>query len=110
MKFKTPSKISYFICKFLINNSPSFAIRVSPAYMQHIYRIGRRQGNTTRMVDMFVQDFFDTGKCNIYDHHNTRESIKRVFNMVLERLAREHGIDTKDVMIDRNRFIIKRKF
>lgn len=76
----------------------------------NIYKEGRRVGNTTRLIDMFVQDFFNKGKCDIFDHFNTRESRVRVFNLVLERLNREHYIKREDVRLDRNRLIIiKRK-
>ena len=60
-----------------------------------LYRNARHCGNTTRLIDMFVQELFDTGKCQIYDHYNTSSSKDRVMYLVLQRLNREHGIEKK---------------
>jgi len=67
-------------------------------------------GNTARLVDMFIQDFFNKGECQcqIYDHYNTRRSKLRVFELVLQRLNREHGIEKQDVILDWNNFIIRK--
>lgn len=74
-----------------------------------LYQAGRRVGNTTRLVDMFVQDFFNDGECRVYDHYYSRRAYQRVFNLVLQRLNREHGIEEEDVILDRNRFTIRKK-
>ena len=67
---------------------------------------GRRMGNTTRLIDSFVQDFFISGKCEVTDHYGSRESNKRVMQLVLLRLKNEHNINEQDLVLDRNRFII----
>lgn len=74
-----------------------------------LHKKGRRVGNTTRLIDKFVQDFFNKVEIQVYDHYYTRESSERVFYLVLERLNREHNIQEKDVSLDRNRLIIRRK-
>jgi hypothetical protein len=68
---------------------------------------GRRSGNTTRLIDSFIQDFFIIGYCKIYDHYNSRESYKRVFSLVISRLMVEHNITIKDLKLEPNRFIIR---
>lgn len=105
-RLKLSAKTRYFL---YIKLSKIFNILVN--YDKHInlYRSKRRAGNTTRMVDLFVQEFFNKGNVEIFDHYNTRESNKRVFYWVLNRLNIEHGITEKDVFLDRNRFIIRRK-
>ncbi len=67
---------------------------------------GRRMGNTTRLIDSFVQDFFIRGKCEVIDHYGSRESNKRVMQLVLLRLKSEHNINKEDLTLDNNRFII----
>ena len=67
---------------------------------------GRRMGNTTRLIDSFVQDFFIKGSCKVYDHYGSSDSCRRTFDLVLLRLKNEHGIDKDKVKLDRNRLII----
>jgi hypothetical protein len=66
----------------------------------------RRSGNTTRLIDSFVQDFFIKGKCKTHDHYCTTESNRRVFELVLLRLKNEHEIREEDVKLDRTRLTI----
>lgn len=67
---------------------------------------GRKMGNTTRLIDSFVQDFFISGKCEVRDHYASRESNKRVMQLVLLRLKNEHNINEEELVLDRNRLII----
>lgn len=67
----------------------------------------RRSGNTTRLIDYFIQDFFIKGECRVYDHFDGKESGKRVFNLVMSRLKIEHNIKEKDVKLDVGHLIIK---
>ena len=103
-KFRLPINIRYFLYKLLAVVLSPF---VKPKY-RTLYKDYRRAGNTTRLIDMFIQDFFNEGECHIYDHYNTRQSRQRVFILVLQRLNREHHIEEKDVYLDRNRLIIRR--
>ncbi len=96
----------YLIYKFFTFVLPQNIVRKYSG----IYKEGRRVGNTTRMIDMFVQDFFNKGECQVYDHHPTQESRERVFKLVLERLNREHGIEEKDVRAYITTGLIRRKF
>lgn len=76
-------------------------------YKEIPFRIpGRRMGNTTRLIDSFVQDFFIKGECKVYDHYNSTDSNRRVLQLVLLRLKNEHGIKEKDIKLDRNRLTI----
>lgn len=81
---------------------------MNPKY-QHLYKSGRRVGNTTRLVDMFVQDFFTRGKIQVYDHYGTKKASERVFNLVIKRLNSEHGIERNDIKLDHNRLTLERK-
>lgn len=69
----------------------------------------RRTGRTTRMIDSFIQDFFNRGKCEIHDHYVDKKSYDRVMDIVLERLSREHGIRNNDIIVNRNNFTISRE-
>ena len=104
MKLRLSVKARYFLYTLLAVVLSRF---VNLKYV-NLYKEGRRVGNTTRLIDMFIQDFFNKGECQVYDHYNTRESRQRVFDLVLQRLNREHHIDNKDVCLDRNRLIIRR--
>ncbi len=103
-KFRLPEKTKYFLYTRLAVVLSRF---VKPKYI-NLYKKGRRVGNTTRLIDMFLQDFFTKGECHIYDHYNTRHSRQRVFSLVLQRLSREHNIEKQDISLDKNRLIIRR--
>jgi len=103
-KLTVPEKARYFLYTLLAVVLSRF---VKPKFIS-LYKEGRRVGNTTRLIDMFIQDFFNKGECQIYDHYNTRESRQRVFDLVLRRLNTEHNIESRDVLLDRNRLIIRR--
>jgi hypothetical protein len=68
---------------------------------------GRRMGNTTRLIDSYVQDFFIKGMCITKDHHNTRKSDLRIFDLVLKRLEGEHNIKRENLKLSRNRLTIE---
>ena len=103
VKFILSAKMRYFLYTLLAVVLSPF---VKPKYRElHIF--GRRKGNTTRLIDMFVQDFFNKGECRIYDHHGTRQSHERVMHLVLQRLQYEHNIQKQDVYINRSKLIIR---
>ena len=104
---KTRISITYKARYFLYTLLAVVLFRfVKPKYV-NLYKQGRRVGNTTRLIDMFVQDFFNKKECKIYDHYGTRQASQRVFNLVLQRLNQEHNIQKQDVFLDRNRLIIR---
>lgn len=72
-----------------------------------IYVSGRRMGNTTRLIDLFIQDFFTEGEARIYDHYGTLEAHKRVMYLVLRRLHAEHGIKREDIHINKTSLVIR---
>lgn len=52
-------------------------------------------GNTTRLVDHAIQIIFSGKKCIILDHYlngQFRDANKRLFDLVFERLCREHNL------------------
>ena len=68
----------------------------------------RRNGTTTRIIDACVQELFKTGKTTVIDHYPTREASVRAFEILIDRLMREHGGggELKDYIADRNRLTI----
>lgn len=52
---------------------------------------GRRVGNTTRLVDAYIQKLFLDGKItHITDHYYTSEAHSRLYDLVVRRLKTEH--------------------
>lgn len=59
---------------------------------------GRRQGNTTRLVDSAIQDLFSGAKIKVLDHYDNGQNSKAnltLYNKILDRLNFEHKITTK---------------
>jgi hypothetical protein len=103
MKLRLPVKARYFLYTLLAVVLAPF---VKPKY-RTLYTFGRLKGNTTRLIDMFVQDFFNKGECQIYDHYGTRQAHERVMHLVLQRLLYEHNIQKQDIYINRSSLIIR---
>ena len=69
--------------------------------------IGRRVGNTTRIIDNIIQSLFQGRKVRIVDHSPSRGSLENLEHRLSDRLEHEHrgvGID-----FDRNKGIISLK-
>ena len=60
-------------------------------------RIKQKSGNTTRTIDLAIQDFFKNRRVTFDDHHKTMENRRRVMKMFLHRLQVEHGIRREDL-------------
>lgn len=60
-------------------------------------KIKKGSGNTTRILDLAVQEFFMKRRVSFDDHHKTEESRRRVLKMFLHRLQVEHGIRREDL-------------
>lgn len=69
----------------------------------------RRSGRSTRLMDSFVQQLFNEGEVKIYDHHPLRNSDRHLFNRVLKRLYKEHGLNEKYLDINKSTYTIKYK-
>ena len=69
----------------------------------------RRSGRTTRMIDKSIQQFFDEGVCEVYDHHGTREADKLIMQKILKRLHYEHGISESDIVLDWIKLVIRKR-
>lgn len=50
----------------------------------------RRIGNSTRLIDQYVQELFTKGEIQVFDHFDTQESHESLFKRVLNRLGFEH--------------------
>lgn len=92
-KFKeTPDPLIKTICEGIPYHSPE-----------------RSSGNTTRLVDFFVQQFFTKNSCKVYDHQENRDSQKRILKIVHKRLTGEHNlVYGEDFTVDTNKFLITR--
>lgn len=66
---------------------------------------GRRVGNTTRLIDSFVQQLFTTGSVIVYDHHTSDHAWK----IMIGRLEREHYDVMKHLELNKVRRTIKFK-
>jgi hypothetical protein len=52
-----------------------------------------QKGATTRLVDRYIQDFFNKGICFIYEDRyseNTEEKTKQCFDLFVKRMKSEH--------------------
>ncbi len=52
-----------------------------------------QKGVTTRLVDRYIQDFFNKGICFIYEDRyseNTEEKTKQCFDLFVKRMKSEH--------------------
>lgn len=68
----------------------------------------RATGRTTRLADNCVQEFFDNGFCFTKDHWGTKDSDRRLMEIVLRRLYLEHNITSNMVDIDKSHFKISK--
>lgn len=68
----------------------------------------RRCGNSTRQIDAYVQELFTRGKIEVWDHHNTADATKFLFDNTVRRLTIEHPhlFATKSIQIDATKFKI----
>ena len=85
--------------KFLIkllggNPEPKVVYKNNPAFV-----FKRRSGNSTRLIDKYVQDLFDNGVVQVLDHYDSHESHKRLLRIFLARLSVEHGCTMDDVVL-----------
>jgi len=70
--------------------------------LEHDTRFGarvqaRRYGNTTRMIDAYIQLLFKEGEILVRDHHGTIDSTKLLVSRLRTRLKHEHTIARVEV-------------
>ena len=70
----------------------------------------RRQGNSTRLVDHYVQKFFKEGECRTMDHYDSRGAHNRIFKLIINRLKHEHNIDRNYLDLKPSEFLIRNPF
>jgi hypothetical protein len=73
---------------------------------------GRAVGNTTRMIDRFIQELFVNGKVKIQDHYEEGSNCRLnmfTFKRVVDRLRIEHShlFFNHQIKIDASRLIIE---
>lgn len=70
----------------------------------------RRAGNTTRIVDLLVQEFFTNGEVEYWDHADRKGNmaLDHCLGVFKRRLLNEHGLkENLDYTVDRkNRKIV----
>lgn len=73
--------------------------------------IGRRIGETTRLIDRAVQALFQDGEVTFNDHYPSGETHGAAFRKLINRLFNEHGLSAMgdDVTVDYARRTIKLK-
>jgi hypothetical protein len=54
----------------------------------------RRSGNTTRTVDYLIQELFNTGRCEYWDHADFlgNKALDNALRAIQSRLYNEHGL------------------
>ena len=59
----------------------------------------RKIGQTTRIVDKTIQNFFKHGEVNLSDHYPGHQMQRYVLGIFLHRLEMEHHIALEDLYI-----------
>lgn len=72
--------------------------------LQVLIKSGRRVGNSTRLVDAYVQEVFDKGWAVIRDHDITDH--KFIWNTFINRMHREHNRVLSNLTLDRDNYAI----
>lgn len=67
---------------------------------QDVVDTERRSGNSTRLLDGYVQELFVTGSCFVVDHVDTYENNAVLLRRFVDRLKREHGITISDLLLE----------
>jgi hypothetical protein len=70
----------------------------------------RRDGDSTRQIDVAIQTIFDGNVCKVEDHWEAgshREANKNLFNRILKRIRSEHERDSERIRFCRNQLLIK---
>ena len=70
----------------------------------------RRSGNSTRLLDYYVQKLFQDGEVKISDHHPTRQASELLYKHFLRRLNIEHNLTDKDIYFNNSNLLVKLKF
>ena len=82
--------LPYETYKYLLNNMKEGA---SKSYTKDtIIKEGRMVGNTTRLVDYYIQELFKGGEVRIHDHYGSKQADRDLISRIRQRLTIEHGI------------------
>ena len=123
MKIKSRIKsLIHRICKFILSIDEKES-KSTPQYTPEYTKLSaptnpkdspwfcfeRRTGNTTRIIDWSIQELFTNGECFVVDHYGTREASIYAYNITLSRLKNEHGLQEKDLILNRGKYRIKLK-
>ncbi len=73
----------------------------------------RQNGNTTRLVDFYIQELFHKEIISIFDHHNNTDfeikGNKYLFDRIVYRLNNEHHNLLSKLNINKNKLTISWK-
>jgi hypothetical protein len=59
--------------------------------IKDLIKPGRRVGNTTRLLNYYIEELFTKGEIVVKDHHNSYVISKVLFNKIIKRLEFEHN-------------------
>jgi hypothetical protein len=60
--------------------------------IRDLIKPGRRVGNSTRLLNYYIEELFSKRKVYIKDHYDHPKDHKELFHKVLNRLRVEHGL------------------
>jgi len=66
--------------------------------IKDLIKPGRRVGNSTRLLNYYIEELFAKGEVFIQDHHDYPSSHKDLFNKVLRRLNVEYNFNTHNCL------------
>lgn len=63
---------------------------------------GRRQGNTTRIINNAIELLFKGYTVKVEDHSNHPYADKQLLRLIKDRLVREFSLEEKDINVNNN--------
>jgi hypothetical protein len=97
------------IMKITIFGITFSAVKKQKSYIKPTHEGLRRSGRSTRLMDNYIQVLFEKGEVIVLDHHPLRDSSRHLYERVLKRLYKEHGLDDKYLTLDKSKFQIRIK-
>ena len=70
---------------------------------------GRRVGNTTRLIDYYIQKLFKEGKIFVADHYPSFNADRHLANKICDRMKLEHIGHPIERLIKNRTIVIKFK-
>lgn len=81
--------------------------------MRPIYDYIRRNGNSTKLIDYYIQKLFEERKIEIVDHeineHNNPRANLLLFERVSKRIYLEHNYSSRSLVFEKDKLLIRFK-